>query len=66
MCVITCRYEEVIDKLFSAEQMVKDLPQFHLRIRVNLCHAYAEVCVGAVNTVGGQGLREGMGMGGGS
>lgn len=51
-CVTCCalhtyvhRYEEVVDRLLAAEEMVEDIIPFQLRIRSYLCRAYSEVCM---------------------
>ena len=41
ICVYS--YEEVIDKLLAAHEMVEELEPYLLRIRGHLCRAYSEV-----------------------
>lgn len=37
------RYEDVIEKLLAAHEMVEEVIPFQLRIRSQLCHSYSEV-----------------------
>lgn len=41
--VPVCSYEEVIDKLVAAHEMVEGLIPYLLRVRGHLCLAYSEV-----------------------